>query len=91
MRTIYRAGILTAALMVLVLGGCSSFDRGGEEMASAAGRGADARLGLDAGQGPNAVLKEGGQGKDGLEKKPEKIYSMQIGHSQPVDLSLIHI
>ena len=85
MRTIYRAGILTAALMVLVLGGCSSFDRGGEEMASAAGRGADARLGLDAGQGPNAVLKEGGQGKDGLEKKPEKIYSMQIGHSQPVD------
>ena len=32
MRTIYRAGILTAALMVLVLGGCSSFDRGGEEM-----------------------------------------------------------
>ena len=66
MRTIYRAGILTAALMVLVLGGCSSFDRGGEEMASAAGRGADARLGLDAGQGPNAVLKEGGQGKDGM-------------------------
>ena len=60
MRTIYRAGILTAALMVLVLGGCSSFDRGGEEMASVAGRGADARLGLDAGQGPNAVLKEGG-------------------------------
>ena len=85
MRTIYRAGILTAALMVLVLGGCSSFDRGGEEMASVAGRGADARLGLDAGQGPNAVIKEGGQGKDGLEKKPEKIYSMQIGHSQPVD------
>ncbi|MFR2694548.1 MAG: hypothetical protein ACLTBV_32080 [Enterocloster bolteae] len=41
MRTIYRAGILTAALMVLVLGGCSSFDRGGEEMASVArpGRG----------------------------------------------------
>ena len=85
MRTIYRAGILTAALMVLVLGGCSGFDRGGEEMASAAGRGADARLGLDAGQGPNAVIKEGGQGKEGLEKKPEKIYSMQIGHSQPVD------
>ncbi|MFR2823864.1 MAG: hypothetical protein ACLTCQ_04215 [Enterocloster bolteae] len=28
MRTIYRAGILTAALMVLVLGGCSGFDRG---------------------------------------------------------------
>ena len=54
-------------------------------MASAAGRGADARLGLDAGQGPNAVIKEGGQGKEGLEKKPEKIYSMQIGHSQPVD------
>ena len=30
MRTIYRAGILTAALMVLVLGGGSGFDRGGE-------------------------------------------------------------
>ena len=69
MRTIYRAGILTAALMVLVLGGCSSFDRGERRWHPLQAGGADARLGAGCRSGAKCSIKEGGQGKDGLEKK----------------------
>ena len=62
MRIVYRAWILMAALMVLVLGGCGGFEKPEEGPASATG-----------------------QGKGVPAKKPERIYSMQIGHSQPVD------
>lgn len=62
MRVVYRAWILMAALMVLVLGGCGGFEKPEEGPASATG-----------------------QGKGVPAKKPERIYSMQIGHSQPVD------
>ena len=62
MRVVYRAWILMAALMVLVLGGCGGFEKPEE--------------------GPTSAT---GQGKGVPAKKPERIYSMQIGHSQPVD------
>ena len=71
MRTIYRAGILTAALMVLVLGGCSGFDRGGGDGIRRR-PGADARLGLDARPGSKCSNKEGGQGRRVWKKNLKK-------------------
>lgn len=83
MRKKYRAWVLAALLAGLVFGGCGVLGDPDKGKTSA---GTDRQAGTEQAPVPGHPVSGADiSGKDVPANKPEKIYSMQIGHSQPVD------